>query len=119
MTCKWTDLPDGTRIVMCGWRPERQPRCAECRGQKATKLCDFPVAAGVTCDRNLCDRCAVQIGRVDARLSPGNELVRVLARNPKMRGDFVPWLCEEDTVDYCPAHANAVSPPPTPPSSPP
>ena len=47
-------------------------RCMICRKRKATKLCDFVVGevwnsidfktAPMTCDKGMCDRCAVYLG---------------------------------------------------------
>jgi hypothetical protein len=61
-------LPDGTTVIVCtrGTRGTRQPRCSGCGAPGADKLCDYPVVrangkAG-TCDRPLCERCAVSVG---------------------------------------------------------
>lgn len=59
MQCDFIDTPNG-RIVICSHRRSR-PKCA-C-GNRATKQCDYPNARGKgTCDRNLCNRCAISVG---------------------------------------------------------
>ena len=53
-------LPDGTMAFICT-RGNRSKPCAIC-GRPHTKLCDYPLhgaKAGKTCDRPLCERCAV------------------------------------------------------------
>lgn len=53
---------------MCGPRP-RSHKCSSCGYLSARKQCDYPVKpklhrkiAKATCDRWLCDRCAVNVG---------------------------------------------------------
>ena len=58
-------LSDGTTAIVCG-RGARTLRCSGCGQPGAGKLCDYPVVrmngnAG-TCDRPLCERCAISIG---------------------------------------------------------
>ena len=77
MTCREIRLPNGVTGIVCS--RGRKPLCAVCSKRPHTKLCDFPLTgskAGKTCDRKLCDSCAVGQGRANG-----------------------------DTVDYCPAHA--------------
>jgi hypothetical protein len=76
--CTPINLGDGVTGWTCGRRPARKP-CCECRQRPHTKLSDFKLTGtkrGKTCDRPLCDACAVTVGR---------------------RGT--------DSVDYCRAHA--------------
>ena len=53
------ELPDGTKITVCGENANFEI-CAEC-GQIADILCDFPIGGEKTCDRKLCEKCAVEI----------------------------------------------------------
>lgn len=62
--------------------------CHEC-GQPATKLCDFPVGAGTTCDRPMCNYHARCQGRTHF---DGTD----------KRGRRIGW---SDTRDYCSEHA--------------
>lgn len=57
MPCYIKDGKDG-RMFICG---DLGPHCDEC-SWAADFLCDFPVGEGKTCDRNLCDSHANEIG---------------------------------------------------------
>lgn len=63
MICTFTTNDDGIPVVFCGRRRPR-PKC-KC-GAPATKECDFIIeerhARDATCDKPLCDRCAVSGG---------------------------------------------------------
>lgn len=81
MTCSRIDLGNGVTGWACS-RGARTKRCKEC-GRRASKLCDYPLRgpkADKTCDANLCDRCAVNVGpdrdycQTHARLSKQQEL---------------------------------------------
>lgn len=48
--CYVTTLANGTRLFIRG---RLGPPCAEC-ADLPTFLCDFPIAAGKTCDKHLC-----------------------------------------------------------------
>lgn len=85
MTCTTIGGPNGISITMC-LRSKRTPRCHRC-GRPSTKQCDYPLAGrrkGKTCDRHLCDACAVSMGNVE-RARDG--------------------VTVTDTLDYCLAHA--------------
>lgn len=58
MTCHTIKSGRGNAIVCT--RGPRTRRCA-C-GNPATKLCDFPMGNGKTCDVPMCDACAFGIG---------------------------------------------------------
>lgn len=60
MACNIIKNRDGTIIFMCGDKMPQLAPCAEC-GDVADILCDYPVGDGVTCDRNLCPDCAVEV----------------------------------------------------------
>jgi len=56
------DLPGGGYAIVCT-RGRRPITCSVC-GKRGDKLCDFPltgVKAGKTCDRGLCQKCAVHV----------------------------------------------------------
>lgn len=60
MTCEFVKLPGGGSAIICG-RKSKTQKCA-C-GKPATRLCDHPsIKRSGTCDRPLCDTCAVRIG---------------------------------------------------------
>lgn len=67
MPCDQVKLPDGTAAIVCS-RGHRKPKpCAHC-GKPSSKLCDFILVrshAGnhKTCDKPLCQSCAVSGGR--------------------------------------------------------
>lgn len=47
--------------IIC--RSRARARCKFCGGERdVTKLCDFPVARGRTCDAGMCGKCATNIG---------------------------------------------------------
>lgn len=54
---------DDSQVFVCSRGPKRRPRCA-C-GEVATLLCDAPKPPNdlATCDRPICRRCAVEVGR--------------------------------------------------------
>jgi len=119
MGCDTTRLPGNGIMFICS-RGQRRKRCAVCTKRDATKLCDFPLRgrkAGATCDRALCDACAVEIARVDARVEHGGGDPELLGSlTPKGRERLVAQLREievvnakPDTVDFCPAHARAAN----------
>ena len=86
MPCKpfVVETDSGPRVI--GWacnRGRRESIRCKC-GRPATQLCDYPLTgakAGQTCDRDLCDGCAVTVGKHGSGPHAG------------------------DTEDYCPAHA--------------
>lgn len=53
------DLGNGAFAIVCGSRRRRS--CSWCGRGSVTKLCDFPVARGRTCDAGMCDACATNI----------------------------------------------------------
>lgn len=60
MGCSIEKTASGATIIMCGGG-KTQRRCHYCT-RMSTKLCDFPVGDGLTCDRRLCGQCAVSKG---------------------------------------------------------
>ncbi len=64
MPCNDVKLPNGGYAIVCT-RGKRPIICAVCK-RRGSKLCDFPLTgakSGKTCDRPLCDRCAVSGGK--------------------------------------------------------
>ena len=62
MPCEHVKFPGGHAIVCT--RGKRMPRkCYMNCGRWSSKLCDWPVGKGRTCDRPLCDTCAVAAGK--------------------------------------------------------
>ncbi|HZL57984.1 MAG TPA: hypothetical protein VFC21_12920 [Bryobacteraceae bacterium] len=59
MRCNVVDIGNGVRAFVCGARP-RTEKCTRC-GRRADKLCDYPVAAGETCDAAICDTCGTHV----------------------------------------------------------
>jgi hypothetical protein len=62
MECTYLRDKEGhVTAIVCG---RRQPRrfCKSCNREFASKLCDFPVAPGKTCDAPICDKCATAVG---------------------------------------------------------
>lgn len=99
MPCETFRLGDGSVAIVCS-RGRRGRKCSECKRRDATKQCDFPLSgakAGKTCDRYLCDGCAVQLGNVTR-----------LEADPRWTSPQLRTVSSDDTVDYCPAHARHV-----------
>lgn len=63
MPCTTLYDADGNAIAVTCSRGDRRKPCstANCTG-RATKLCDYPLAKGGTCDRPVCARCATSVG---------------------------------------------------------
>lgn len=53
MPCRYIELPDGTRALVCSHGQKTQKRCYSC-GKPAPKLCDYRLGGGKTCDRPCC-----------------------------------------------------------------
>ena len=50
---------DGATMIVCS-RGQRNPKCEVCGGYGATRLCDYPVSQGKTCDRRMCPNCSAR-----------------------------------------------------------
>lgn len=77
-----------------GTRTKKAKPCVGC-GQPSTKLCDHPLTgkrAGKTCDRPLCDACAV---------------VQPTVRHLDTKAVTFTTTPSDETFDLCPAHARA------------
>lgn len=63
MACKWIKLADGTHVhINMGNSGKKRVQCRFCRRGWISKLCDFPVGHGKTCDAGFCDACAATVG---------------------------------------------------------
>lgn len=63
MGCKLVSCEDGSRWWVCARGRDQRVHRPPCPcGKRATRLCDWPVASGVTCDASLCARCATRVG---------------------------------------------------------
>lgn len=84
MACQWIKLADGTRVHINFGRggKKKKQQCRFCRRGWITKLCDFPVGHGKTCDAGMCDACATTTP--SARI-PGTRIT-------------------PEATDYCPIH---------------
>jgi hypothetical protein len=63
--CERIQLPNGGFAIICrgGHRSKIRRKCSANCGRWSSKLCDWPTGNGKTCDRPLCDECAVKGGR--------------------------------------------------------
>ena len=53
--CQTIDLGEGNFAIVCGVR--KPAKCNFCKSRPHTRLCDFPVGGGATCDARICDEC--------------------------------------------------------------
>jgi hypothetical protein len=90
MPCEWLKSDDGTIIHINRGRGKKKT-CPFCKRGTVSKLCDFPVGNGKTCDAEMCDQCATRKGFQDTPLAPGLKRIN-------------------DTVDVCPIHKNQEMP---------
>lgn len=113
MTCRTLVQGNGVTVIACTRGRERR-LCSVCKSRAMSKLCDFPLRgerAGATCDRDLCDRCAVHVGPnrdlcpVHARLEKKEE--EAMARKKEQRDsprarslvDYLIMICERPSVE--------------------
>jgi hypothetical protein len=61
MACEMIPGTDGHSTIICCSRSRRQT-CKFCHKGYVTKLCDFPVSKGKTCDAGMCSACATRVG---------------------------------------------------------
>lgn len=103
-------LPGGGFI--CG-RGAGRHKCSVtgCK-KRSTKQCDYPLRGakeGQTCSKHLCDAHAVTQGEV-TRIDSAAHLIKVARTKNHPLGD-VGKPQYEDTVDFCPAHAEIAKSP--------
>lgn len=60
MTCRPINLGGGVTGIVCS--RGKRPILCKC-GARGNKLCDFPIGDGKTCDKGMCDRHAVPMGK--------------------------------------------------------
>ena len=58
-----TKIKVGTVGVIVCTRGRYIAKCQVCKKRPHTKLCDFPRGDGRTCDKKLCDGCAVVVNK--------------------------------------------------------
>jgi hypothetical protein len=88
MPCEWLkDEKTGTVIHINRGRGGKKKPCPFCKRGWVSKLCDYPIGNGKTCDAEICDRCATQLGHQNTPYGEGTSLVRL-----------------NDTIDVCPIH---------------
>ena len=65
MACGRITMPGGGKMWVCGDLNSHNEKinafCGDCGDYGAGFLCDFPVGEGKTCDRSLCEDCAVEV----------------------------------------------------------
>ncbi len=62
-------------MIICSRGPKKPPPCQWCL-RPSTKLCDFPIDKGKTCDAPMCDHHATSMGsNVDYRPKHQNKRV--------------------------------------------
>lgn len=91
MSCEWLEGPGGSIIHINRGRGRRKP-CPFCKTGAVSKLCDYPVGNGKTCDAEICDRCTSTLGRQTTEYAPGFKRLN-------------------DTIDVCPLHKGKPFPP--------
>ena len=85
MPCEWLKTADGTVIHVNRGRGGKKKLCPFCKRGSVSKLCDFPIGNGKTCDAEICDGCARTLGRQDVEIGHGMKRLN-------------------DTLDVCPIH---------------
>lgn len=91
MPCNTVKLPGGYTAIVCTGRRGGASRMCSCQ-RIATLVCDWPLEAGGTCDKNICTGC--------------RRVVRGLDICPFHRGDPPLTQAEQDAAGACEA-ANA------------
>jgi len=61
-------------MIICSRGPRKAPKCAFCN-QPSTKLCDYPLTKGRTCDTPMCDEHAKRQG-VNLDTCPDHPVMR-------------------------------------------
>lgn len=91
--CEWLQGPNGETVHINYGRGGKKPKpCSFCHKRPTSKLCDYPVGDGKTCDAGMCDQCATRQGYQDTPVGTSG-LKRM-----------------NDTVDLCPDHKHQVLP---------
>lgn len=72
--CRSVPLEGGQRAIVCGG-----PRCKVC-GAVPSRMCDWKVGSGRTCDVRLCGRCTTQPRLPSNELAPDKDLCPEHAR---------------------------------------
>lgn len=86
MPCEWYKTADGVVMhINRGRSGGRKKICPFCKRGFVSKLCDYPVGNGKTCDAEMCDQCSRTLGRQDVDVGGGLKRLN-------------------DTLDVCPLH---------------
>jgi hypothetical protein len=71
MPCEWIkDEKTGAIIHINRGRGGKKKTCPFCKRGSVSKLCDFPVGNGKTCDAEMCDQCATLRGHYTVDVCP-------------------------------------------------
>ncbi len=86
MPCEWIKGPNGEVIhINRGRSGGKKKPCPFCKRGLVSKLCDYPVGSGKTCDAEMCDQCKTTLGSQETEFAPGFKRMN-------------------DTLDVCPIH---------------
>lgn len=85
MPREWLKHEDGTVVHINRGRSGKAKTCPFCKRNPVSKLCDFDIGHGKTCDAEMCASCGKTQGRQDVDVGGGFKRLN-------------------DTVDYCPIH---------------
>ncbi len=72
--CNTVNLPGGGYAIVCGGHNRKVRKCA-C-GKVAALLCDWPIGGGKTCDKPVCQDCAVK-GGPNVDFCPSHERLKL------------------------------------------
>jgi protein-arginine kinase activator protein McsA len=61
MACEYVKF--GDTVAICCSRGTKPKWCAFCHERPATKLCDYKLENGKTCDAPICDHCTTNGGK--------------------------------------------------------
>jgi len=92
MPCEWLQGPNGS-VIHLHTRGGRKKQCPFCKRGWVSKLCDFPVGHGKTCDAEMCVDCTTTVGHQNTEIGGGLKRMN-------------------DTVDLCPIHKGQPFPEP-------
>lgn len=84
MPCEWLKGPNGS-VIHLNVARGRKKKCPFCKIGIVSKLCDYPVGNGKTCDAEMCDGCKRTLGYQETEFAPG-------------------FKKPNDTIDVCPIH---------------
>lgn len=65
-------IPFGDGVAFVRYSNPRRRKCAFCKRNWGTLLCDFEIAPGKTCDALICPACVTSVGK-DRDVCPDHE----------------------------------------------